>query len=173
MMPHSAVGRNWLVAGGVCWCVCPMLLCRREPRSFLGWGNALCHSLSWRRGELWLRFQWGVTVFASWLCHGVGSALPPVPPGSAAWPLDAWNTRDPSSTSFGGVGVDKWGSSGWEGDGWDPTGCPSNILHRTPALCSKGFSARDVLTEFSWLPISVRYLLLKKKTKPTSCLVSK
>lgn len=31
----------------------------------------------------------GETTCAFWLCHGVGSALPPVPPGSAAWPLAA------------------------------------------------------------------------------------
>lgn len=38
--------------------------------------------------------------------------------------------------------------AGWDGDGWDSIGCPSSILHRTLALCSKDFSAWEALTEF-------------------------
>lgn len=63
--------------------------------------------------------------------------------------------------------MDEWGAGGWDGDGWDTTGCPGNILHSTLALCSKGFSAWEVLNQKNSVAISVRYPLFKEKNKPS------
>lgn len=85
---RAAMQQNQLVAGGMCQCMCPVLHAGEN------------HGLSWDEGSsLSQPFQeegvavaqvsvWG-TARASWFRCGMGHALPPVPPESAAWPLAA------------------------------------------------------------------------------------